>query len=264
MKNQKGITLVALIITIAVLLIIAIISIGSGTDSLDNTRLQGFYAQLEIVQKRVDDIAATNESYINSYGETVYLKEQGITFENLDTTKQETLQKILIAEGMETKLDMTNFRYFTKAELENILDLSEIDYNMFIDFENRIVIAEEGITIKDQTYYMLENSTYLVEQDTNKNVGTIEGLEYNIIKYGDIGYKITITPTNSVGDLKIEGTLKYKKTTSKYWETSTKLEMVISQLGDYNIIYEDINKNSVTKTIRVGLNDENIPTVTEL
>ena len=52
MKEQKGITLVALVITVIVLLIIASISINYGTGAFDNTRLQGFYTKLEIIQKR--------------------------------------------------------------------------------------------------------------------------------------------------------------------------------------------------------------------
>ena len=263
MKEQKGITLVALVITVVVLLIIASISITSGTESLDKTRLQGFYTQLEIVQKRVDDIATTNEAYIDAEGNTVYLKEQGTAYENWGGERQDSLKAIIQSEGGDLNLSAENFKYFTSEQLNSILDLSEIDYNVFIDFENRVVIAENGITANGVTYHMLKNSVYYAEQNTNKNVGTIESLSYSITKYGD-NYKITVTPSNSVGDLKIEGTLKYKKTTSKYWETSTNLEMIISQLADYNIIYEDVNNNSLSKTITVSVDESGVPTVTEI
>ena len=65
MKKENGITLVSLILTVVVLIIIVSVSVSVGTNSLDSTRLKGFYMQLEIVQKRVDDITATNESYID-------------------------------------------------------------------------------------------------------------------------------------------------------------------------------------------------------
>ena len=78
MKKQNGITLATLVITIVVLLIISVVTILNSTDSLESTRLKGFYTKLEFVQKRVDNIAATNESYIDSNGNTVYLKEQRI------------------------------------------------------------------------------------------------------------------------------------------------------------------------------------------
>lgn len=263
MKGQKGITLIALVITIVVLLIIASISITSGTESIDKTRLQGFYTQLEIVQKRVDDIATTNENYIDSEGNAIYLKEQGTDYENLGEDQQNTLKAIIQSEGTDLNLRVENFRYFTSEQLNSILDLSDVEYNVFIDFNNRVVIAENGITANGVTYHMLKNSIYYAEQNTNKNVGTIESLNYTIVKYGD-NYKITVIPSNSVGDLQIGGTLKYKKTTSKYWETSTNLEMIISQLADYNIIYEDINNNSISKTINVSVDENGKPIVTEI
>ena len=76
-QNDSGITLVVLIITIVIMLIIAGVSISTGTESLNSTRLNGFYMQLELVQKRVDDIATTNESYVDANGEIKYLKESG-------------------------------------------------------------------------------------------------------------------------------------------------------------------------------------------
>ena len=63
LANEKGITLVALLITVIVMMIIVGISVDTGTESLDSTRLQGFYMQLETIQKRADDIATTNEGY---------------------------------------------------------------------------------------------------------------------------------------------------------------------------------------------------------
>jgi hypothetical protein len=262
MKEPKGITLVALVIIVTVLLIIASISINYGSESFNNTRLQGFYMKLEIIQKRVDDIATTNEVYIDAEGNTIYLKEQGTAHENWGGDRQDSLKAIIQSEGAELNLSIENFKYFTSEQLNSILNLSEIEYDVFIDFDNRVVIAENGIAVNGVTYHMLKNSVYYAKQN-NKNVGTIESLSYVIVKYGD-NYKVTVTPSNSVGDLKTGGTLKYKKSTSKYWETSENMEMVISKLADYNIIYEDANNNSLSKTITINLDKDGIPTVTEM
>jgi len=262
-KQDKGITLVALIVTVVVMVIIAGVSINIGTESLDATRLKGFYTQLEVVQKRVDDIASTNEAYLDSSGNTVYLKEQGVAYEGLSSTQQDVLKGILESEGASLELTASNFRYFTSNQLKSILDLSEIEYNVFIDFDNRVIIAEEGVTVNDITYHILKNNIYFPDENTDKNVGTIESLSYVAIKYGD-SYKITVIPSNAVGDLNVEGTLKYKKTTTKYWETSTNLEMIVNELTDYNIIYEDVNNNSISKTISINLNENGELTVIEI
>lgn len=252
MKEKKGITLVALIITVVVLLIITAVSINFGTDSLDDTRLRGFYAELEIVQKRVDDIATTNETYVLPDGDittTVYLKDTGTVL-----TEE---QKSFIT-GL--KFDPTNFKYFTSEQLETILDISGIEQDVFIDFTSRKVISAEGIDIKGEKYYTLEDNTYYVEYEGNKP--TLNEITYTIESYGE-SYKITVAPTYS-STTNVNKYVKYKKSTSKYWETSTNLEIIIESLGDYDIIYEDSYDNSLTEKITVALDDNNAPMVTKI
>lgn len=262
LKNDKGITIVALIITVIVMVVIAGISINSGTQSLDETRLKGFYTTLEIVQKRVDDIATTNEKYIDSTGNAVYLKEQGKSYSSLTSAQKSNLDNIIKSEAAGKGLIASNFRYFTSEQLKSVLDLSDIDYNVFIDFDNRVVIAENGINVKDKTYHILESNTYFVNQDINKNVGLIESFTYTASSYGISNYKIIVTPSNAVGDV-TSGTLKYKKSDSKYWETSINLEMIVDELTDYDIMYEDVNNNSLAKKINLSLNSEGKLMVTE-
>lgn len=250
-RNNSGITLIALIITIVIMLIIAGVSINIGTDSLNSTRLNGFYMQLEIVQKRVDDIATTNESYVDTNGEIKYLKESGNVL-----IDKEKLNNILIEEGFSSEElseeFINNFRYFTVAELENILGIREVEYNMFINFENRIVVAEQGITLDGRTYHVSNDATYFVESNTSKNVGEITSLNYSEpIQYGEGKYKISITQENPIGDLDGTGTIKYKKATSKYWETTTNTEIILEFDTEYNIKYIDLNNNSIEKTIKI-------------
>lgn len=244
MKREEGITLVALIITIVVMIILASVSIKSGTESLDITRLEGFYTQLELVQKRVDDIAATNESYIDSDGNIIYLKDTGKT---LTDTQKTSLQNIITSENLE--VDATNFQYFTVEDLENILDLSEIEYNLFIDFNSRIIVAEDGIKIGDKIYYVLKNVTYFVQQDIEKH--KVQSLSYDATQYKTGKYKVTVTAINAAGDDVEGGYVKYKKTTTKYWEVSNNTEMILETSVEYNIVYVDANKNSIEKTIKV-------------
>lgn len=244
MKREEGITLVALIITIIVMIILASVSIKSGTESLDSTRLEGFYTQLELVQKRVDDIAVTNESYIDSDGNIIYLKDTG---KALTDTQKTSLQNIITLENLE--VDATDFRYFTVEDVENILDLSEIEYNLFIDFDNRIIVAEDGITIGNKTYYVLENATYFVNQDTEKNI--VHSIIYDATQYSTDKCKVIVTGINTAGDVLGGGYVKYKKTTTKYWEVSNNTEMILETSVGYNIVYVDANKNSIAKTVIV-------------
>lgn len=266
MKNERGITLVALLITITVMVIIVAVSVDIGTESLDNTRLQGFYTQLEIVQKRVDDIATTNESYLDSNGSVVYIKEQGTAYADLTSDKKTALQNIITNEGEGVISDVTTFRYFTTDQIKNILDLDEIEYNLFIDFETRTIIAEEGITLDGQSYHILKNNVYFAGQNQNKNEGEITSLSYNVTTYGTDKYKVVITPSNTIGDLGGKGHVEYKKTTTKYWEISNNTEIIIELEVEYNVKYIDNNNNYIEKVIKVSLDteNENQPVVQEI
>lgn len=276
MKNENGITLIALIIIIVVMLIIASVSIYNGTDSVNKTRLNGFYTQLEIVQERVDDVSSTNESYIDE-NNVIYIKEAG---QNLTEDQKNKLQNILVSKEIAYADIIDNFRYFTIQDIKNILDLEEIDYNLFINFDNRIIVAEEGITIDDTTYYMLENTKYFVESNPSKNVGEdgkIKRLKYSDpIQYGEGRYKINIEPEDTIGDLDKSGYIKYKKATSNYWEITNENYIIIEFDIEYDIVYTDLNNNSIERTIKIEyekdgdgnfVQDEegnNIVTVTEV
>lgn len=258
LPTEKGITLIALVITVAIMLIIIGVSVLTGTDSLDSTRLQGFYMQLQIVQKRADDIAITNEKYtfINNEGTEVEIdiKTQGGS--SLKEEQRVWLQNVLNEESITTPAN--EFRYFTISDLQKQLDLSDVEYNVFIHFDSRTIVAKEGITIDGTTYYVLKDkdNMYYPTTNVNKNKGEITSLKYlSITKYGSNYYKIIVEPNNTVGDLNKTGTVKYKKHTSQYWETLNSLEILIDELGDYDILYEDINNNSFSETIKVYIED---------
>ena len=249
MKNEKGITLVALIIMVAILLIIASVSLYSGRDSLDNVNLNNFYMQLEIVQKRVDDIAATNEKYIDEDGNDIDIKNAG---QELNQNQKAKLIKILEANNIDSTNIIENFRYFTVQEIKDILDLTEIDYNLFINFEKRIIVAEKGITVEGISYHLLKNDMYFVEQDINKNEGTIKSLKFGKpIKYINDTYKVSVRPENTIGDLDETGYIKYKKSILNYWEITTNLEIIMEADIEYDIVYSDLNDNIIERKIKI-------------
>lgn len=234
--KEGGITLIGLMITVVIMLIIAGVSIYNGTDTLEDTRLKGFYTQLEIVQKRVDDIAATDEKYIDERGQEVFIRDSG---EILTANQEEKLLSILQIEQINTaNLQLDRFRYFTINDIKNILDLQEIEYDLFINFEDRIIIAESGITIEDKTYYVLKNEIYFVETDIFKNSLLVEEIKYSRpIKYVKDTYKVIIIPDKINGNLTGTEYVKYKKTNTKYWETSGDMEIIMEQDVEYNIKY---------------------------
>ena len=55
-KNNKGITLVALVITIVVILILASVATYSGIDAIKSSEFTRFSAELKIMQTQVNSI----------------------------------------------------------------------------------------------------------------------------------------------------------------------------------------------------------------
>ena len=61
-KTQKGITLIALIITIVIMLILASVGTYVGLDVVEHSRVVKFVSYMQIIQKKVDQVV-TNKSY---------------------------------------------------------------------------------------------------------------------------------------------------------------------------------------------------------
>lgn len=82
-KNNKGVTLVALSITIIVILIIASVTYVSGRDLLDSTKLKGYITTMYLIKGEVENI---NETY-QFDGDTSNLKGKklDISYTNPDT-----------------------------------------------------------------------------------------------------------------------------------------------------------------------------------
>ncbi len=265
-KSEKGITLIALIITVVIMLILAAVSINVGLDSLKSTELEGFYTELGIIQKKVDYIASTNENY-STLGAA------------LNSTQKNKLNIILGKEASDLNVQATDFRYFTVNEIKSVLGLENIKYDVFIAFKTRTVVAEKGVTIDGDTYHMLPDRVYNVSLNTVKDEKiAVDILEHNVQEYGKVYYPtiqnalgsnknvigntlvyvgktqflVTVTPKNGSGEKMTGGVLKYKKTNSNYWNTAEDFKFIVTEAGQYDISYEDANQNKKTTKIIVN------------
>lgn len=148
MKSEKGFSLITLIITIIVIMILAATTIYVGMDTYNETVYTTFVKQLQFIQRKVDTLAS-NENI-----------EIGTTITN--SGKQEQLEDVIanaVAGNEITNWDITsqNIRYFSKEDIENVLDIEDIDYNIIINFDTREVISEQGIEREGKTYYTQYN-----------------------------------------------------------------------------------------------------------
>lgn len=224
-SNEKGITLIALIITIIVMLILASVTISIGTGNIENSKMISFVSYMQTIQKKVD-IIVENGNY-SSYGE------------ELTSTNRSVLQNILNSqnESFLTTLDSTYLRYFDSSHIESDLEIENINDEIVVDFNTREVISLNGIKYEGKRYY---TQYYLpggqvLKQQTEEVTRTVS--------FGDITSNINgLNATFTITNINLtNGTLSYGKMDSNNiikWTT----------LIDYTKKGENITTKNITES----------------
>lgn len=144
-KNESGITLIALVIMIIILSILATVFISTGSDSYEEMKLQAFYAEMQIIQQRVNVISTQIAN-----GDTNY---DSIISSATTTPEQIALLNTLIESG-DIIGDVNSFKAYDRQALVQ-LDITGIDQTVLINFDTREIVSVVGITVKGVTYHTL-------------------------------------------------------------------------------------------------------------
>lgn len=145
-KSNSGITMVVLIITIILLIILTSVTATVSKDSLIQSKKYGFLSELEIIQKKVSVINKEIQ-----LGSTAY-NDIGTKYDDLDTNKKEKVKEILKQNGI---TDCYKYIYMSKEDLLKI-GLKNIEQNVIMSNENSIVYSYDGIRLKGNTYFSIE------------------------------------------------------------------------------------------------------------
>ena len=203
-ENQKGITLISLVITIVVLAIITGIAVSASTDSIKSAKRTAFITELEMIQEKVNTIyekRKLNEedvAYYNSLGQ--------------DVSKVEASKLLQILKGQSSM----GYLYFSKEDLKK-LDLDNISQDVIINFSTRDVISTTGIEINGNTYYKLLDIPNYAGQKIDYKDKNVEAPTFDIevnklanswqVVLKDITYNSNVA----------RGTLSYKLNDSNNW-----------------------------------------------
>lgn len=162
MKNEKGITLVALAVTIIIMVALVGVGIKYGGNSYSEVQLQNFSYELQQVQGRVDTTCQKmsmedEPNYILLNGE-----ELGVDMKECPATAVETLkkvkgidyssdsssnsalyftQKIGTVNNVDVERKYSYYRYFSREELSKTLDIKNPKQDVIINFKTREVIS---------------------------------------------------------------------------------------------------------------------------
>lgn len=235
-NSNHGITLVTLVITVIVLCIVMTVSINIFQNYSDSLKLKKFNTQLDTVQLRVNEISNKNESYISEDGSKIYLKNLG---RELTSNENMQIKNITLDEG--EQLTPENFRFFSKEDLESELGIYKIDQDVFIDFENKIVVSVKGLKIGDKTYYISTNQKYVINKQTE-----LFEVPDSVIKIESVSDD---TCNIKIDDATAYFSIKYRIKGEQYWKSIINKSCTVEKGKTYEIIFVKIDGSICIKEI---------------
>ena len=224
--NERGVTIVALVTTIIILLILSTIGVTSGKSTIEYSNFNKLKSQLTVLQTKVNELNQQNKTDIG----------QGIGDEQKSILNNEIVSNIIYKNKTEEEKNAieARFRLLNGNQIKEQLGLDGYKGNYLINVEYRYVVLCDGLEYNGTTYYMIdqmEDGLYNVEYH-NKNSDS-GSFEVNIIAEGD-KCKVEITDINYDGYVS-DWQVKYKLSTNSQWNTSDDLNFYVRQQGVYDI-----------------------------
>lgn len=226
--KENGVTLIALVITIILILILASLGTTIGTETINSTAFTQFKAELKIMQDKVNELNQENINKTNNG------RELGTDEKNEIFSIPEISKIIFDSESTEENNIKDGFWYLSKGDISDEFGLDGIKRDYIINVEYRYVIYPYGFEYEGNKYYMIDQ---------------IDGEIYNVRYHNknDNKVKFEVNVTNEKNKCKIEITnikyngyvdkwqVKYQLDGNSYWETSNDLTFYIKKEGTYAI-----------------------------
>ena len=248
LKNSKGITLVALITTIIVLLILASVATTTGKNVLEKSHLTAFTTELKIMQTHVNQLY---QKYRD--GETIQIGDESYTGDEILTMRKNSedssistnienssLPAYAVAQKVFTSeqsgiTDKTGYLYFNKKILKD-LNIEGVEGEFFVNISTRSVVSYEGLKYQNKMYYTLEqlpDSLYNVDyNNTNTDIPTIGNVTME--KVSDNKWRITVSDIQYDGYVQ-KWEVQYKLENAEKWSTSESLSFIVNENGNYKV-----------------------------
>lgn len=175
MKNNKGITMVTLIITIVVLLIIASISIGTGNNIIRKSQLENIKTDMLLIKVKGKEYVENASFDLGTSIDTVTVEEKAKRIEKAKSDlkgEEITSESIffgninITAENISD--DNANYKYYYKLSNQDLVDMGIgkvksdeengyyiLKYDVLQDSVE--VINTKGFEKDDTTYYTLSD-----------------------------------------------------------------------------------------------------------
>lgn len=235
MKNQKGITLITLVITIIILIIITGVVTYSGLESVSISQKTAFISELEMIQAKVNVIYEERKA---SLEKIEYYNSIGQDISNLD------LDRLTESLGETSK---EGFKLFKPTDLEE-LGLDNINQEILINYDTREVVSLNGFEIDGIRYYKLSDIPNYMGYNVDYTNSNTEVPEFTVSKTKLSNNEYRFTIKDIVYNSNVSGgTVKYKKHSETNWILNGEnMTFTIKEPGLYDICFTDSAGNSTT------------------
>ena len=245
LKNNKGITLMALVITIILLIILASIGTYSGIQVVKSAQFTAFSTELKIMQTQVNSLYEKKKN-----NEKILLNNVETDIEDIGTAisssseVQTQANKAFNASGI---TDTPDYKYFDNTTIKN-LNIEGVEGEFFVNIDKRSVVSYDGFEYEGKTYYTLEqlpDGLYNVEYNTSEEQPDFD-VDYELLENGKC--KISVNNINYNGNIN-KWKVKYKKENEEDWKQSNNYSFTIDELGNYRVKIANNNTESREKQI---------------
>jgi len=250
-KDDKGITLIALITTVIIMLILLSVTTYTGINTYKHAQLNKFITQMQLLQAKVDDLVSSKTA---EELDDLNL-ESGDEYQNIITNVYNS------GNGEISSNIASEYKIFTKDDVLEILDVEDVQNDILVNFETREIVDTVGVEYDGLTYYTqykLPGGQTIINNsnEPGRNLSfnldiSIDGLNATI-EIGDIQIA---NATLSFAELDSEGNRINWKTITNYTRINKSEETIISRSGNYLFRLQDNtnNKNKKEKTVTIKL-----------
>ena len=264
-KRSEGITLIALIITIIVILILASVATYSGANIIKSSNVTKFITEMKIMQTEVNELYQKYKD-----GETIKVGSESYTGDEILTMRKNSTDKNYCTNIEDTSLpiysqaekvfkadesgitDKSGYIYFNKNLIRD-LNIDGVEQEFFVNIKTRTVISCNGIKDEGKMNYTLQqisSGLYNVEynDENTQNIPIIETIDIEGIS--NEKWRITISKINYNGNIN-KWKVKYQLEGKDYWNTSENLSFIVNKKGKYKIKIINDKIESEEKEIEV-------------
>lgn len=156
MKEKKGVTLIALVITIIIIMILASIAIYSGASTIRYAKYNKAKSEIQVIQSYVNEWykeyqkAEDKNTFLGDYGELI-----GTAIDNGKCTQAE-IDSTFAGGGITDDNKKSNYRFFSESFIKEKIGL-DASFDYLISIKDRNTILYNGIIYNKEPYYTLDD-----------------------------------------------------------------------------------------------------------